>query len=213
MNRFLSFVLCLCLCLLSIVATSGAQVEQTGKYYDVFKEYIKETSDDWQEFMQYREIYCHYNTDVCSGDEATPDYVLAFATDSVGQPAEMLKIIGDYAVWVPAYNYPYVLGYHIYVPAEEKIYTIEDAYEAGVDGIEYAFYNLGTHGGLIGDVDFNDKLDVKDATQIQKILAGFEYDSIYYEWLDATIRDFNRDSYFNIKDATAIQKHIAGLEY
>ncbi len=61
---------------------------------------------------------------------------------------------------------------------------------------------------LLGDVNCDTKVNVKDATLIQKYIAGLA--EISEKGL--TLADTNLDENVNVKDATAIQKHIAGME-
>ncbi len=61
---------------------------------------------------------------------------------------------------------------------------------------------------MLGDVDNNGKVNVKDATLIQKYVAKIS-DLSQRDLLSA---DVNADSKVNIKDATAIQKFIAKIE-
>lgn len=62
--------------------------------------------------------------------------------------------------------------------------------------------------GTYGDADENFKINIKDATAIQKHLANI------IELNDFAVRlaDANGDSKVNIKDATTIQKHCANLK-
>lgn len=60
---------------------------------------------------------------------------------------------------------------------------------------------------ILGDVNYDRKLNIKDATAIQKYVAklnAFANDQIF-------LADFNEDGTVNVKDATTIQKKIAGL--
>ena len=61
--------------------------------------------------------------------------------------------------------------------------------------------------GILGDVNGDGKVNIKDATQIQKFVAKI-IDFTDAEKLRAEV---NADTKVNIKDATAIQKHIANL--
>lgn len=61
--------------------------------------------------------------------------------------------------------------------------------------------------GLLGDVNRDGKVNVRDATAIQKYLAKM----IKTEDLDLTVADFDQNGKVNVKDATNIQKKIAGL--
>ena len=64
---------------------------------------------------------------------------------------------------------------------------------------------------LIGDADYDYKITVKDATMIQKLLAGIK------DYKDVVCvsrpEDKDRDGRVTIKDATAIQKQITGLVF
>ncbi len=60
--------------------------------------------------------------------------------------------------------------------------------------------------GLLGDADDDGVVNVKDATAIQKKVAGLEVAS-YNE----AVADADEDGSINVKDATAIQKWVAGL--
>ncbi|MBQ2944392.1 MAG: leucine-rich repeat protein [Ruminococcus sp.] len=59
----------------------------------------------------------------------------------------------------------------------------------------------------LGDANTDGNVNIKDATAIQKHLAGIEFLSNRGN----SVADFNNDSNINIKDATAIQKFIAGI--
>lgn len=62
--------------------------------------------------------------------------------------------------------------------------------------------------GILGDANSDETVNIKDATYIQKSLAG-----IVTLTKEETLRaDTNLDKNVNIKDATLIQKHLAGIE-
>ena len=59
----------------------------------------------------------------------------------------------------------------------------------------------------LGDLDSDNTIGIKDATEIQKSITGSsEFDAEYQ-----SLGDFNADGVVDIKDATAIQKYIAGI--
>lgn len=65
----------------------------------------------------------------------------------------------------------------------------------------------GTFLGFMGDADHNNSVNVKDATAIQKHVAGIiTLDELVLNFSDV---DFSKD--INVKDATAIQKWVAGI--
>lgn len=58
---------------------------------------------------------------------------------------------------------------------------------------------------ILGDANSDGKVNVKDATYIQKFIAGL------INTIDEEVADCNSDGKVNVKDATAIQKFIASL--
>lgn len=60
---------------------------------------------------------------------------------------------------------------------------------------------------LIGDVNLDGKINIKDATAIQKHLAKF----IHLEDENLAVADVNADGKVNVRDATEIQKYIANM--
>ncbi len=59
----------------------------------------------------------------------------------------------------------------------------------------------------LGDVNMDGKLNIRDATLIQKSIAKMET----LDDIQSLLADYNSDGKVNVKDATAIQKFIAGI--
>lgn len=176
-------------------------------------------------------LYEHYGTptykatvdeatlDETTIDKATPDYVLVFAIEPMVSPAYSAGIFGDRYL-LQEYNvyYPYYLGYHIITTEDMKVYTLHEAWDAGIEGIEDVFEVYGL-GQIRGDSDLNRKIDIRDATFLQKCLVGLESfsDDEYVGGLTHTdvvndrVSDMDMDGEVNVKDVTAIQKYIAGI--
>ncbi len=68
--------------------------------------------------------------------------------------------------------------------------------------------------GMLGDADGNNAVNVKDATLIQKHIAGIKNVSDKLLPLANSTCDFTDDNtpVVNVKDATAIQKYVAGMD-
>ncbi len=169
--------------------------------------------------LVYGEVYEYYSeANTVTGDEATPDYILVEISGCREVLMDYMKLFGNYVLYIDGGSDPFAFNYGVYLPAEGKIYDLVDAWEMEIDGIEKVFTEGGI-GRLLGDMDKDRKLTVKDATYIQKCIAGLQEfaqeDTIklYSEETTLYVSDFNRDGERNIKDATAIQKYIAGLEY
>ena len=60
---------------------------------------------------------------------------------------------------------------------------------------------------IIGDVDFNGKADIKDATLIQMYISTIKDLNNY----QLTVADVNGDGEVTVADTTLIQKYLAGL--
>lgn len=65
----------------------------------------------------------------------------------------------------------------------------------------------GLYVGQYGDSDGNSKINIKDATNVQKYVAGMI--SLSQNCIAVSNVDGNKD--VNVRDATAIQKHLAGI--
>ncbi len=167
----------------------------------------------------YQALYEYYEEEPETA-ESTPDCVLIFACHPlVESPWDYSIVVGRHYYYHDA-NSPYDTVYCIYLPKEGRVISLKEAYEEKIPGIESCLEH--TRADLFGDMDFDDKLSVKDATYIQKCLVGLEkYKNAHYigehevnntDGIMYNVADFNRDDAVNVKDATAIQKHIAGLE-
>lgn len=211
-------MLIFCFCF-SVVCSVSA-TNENGKYEDLFVERLslQEYVVDGEKYYDYMECYKYYSSDdMTSIDESIPEFVLVFAATNEVGPMIYSEYIGSYVVVSYNCHYPDTLGYYIYIPSEDKIYTLKEAYDKGVEGIRNAFseyITLKGMSGLLGDSDKDNELTIKDSTWIQKKIANINVSTNYdYEEVEFAIADYDKDGLVTIKDATAIQKYIAGLEY
>lgn len=213
----------------NVLANHGTKI---GLYRKSFEEYLKPyVSDiDWElneDWYFYDELYYYDNSTggTIEIPEATPDYVLIDGSTCFADPFLFYDIFGEYVLYGGC-GFPYCANYYIYVPESDKIYTLREAFDTNIDGIEKVFtdYKLGN---LMGDADGDRKLTIKDATYIQKCLAKFEGFKLKDEIRghnisepdDGTpdpyacyIEDFDNNDKVNVKDATAIQKRLAKID-
>lgn len=176
------------------------------------------TSDSWAHlYREIRPYYEGYNWYEDPAEGTVADFVVVLAAESTADEAPSVKRIGDYVVASEHTYAPYELGYYVYFPKEDKVYSLAEAYEAYPQYREKMLYALdyseSGHYRPIGDADENGKVDIKDATRIQKRIAGYDLGEVYREHLELEASDFNGDGKLNVRDATAIQKFIAGIEY
>lgn len=205
----------LCAVTFSTSALNFGKPEEYPEFDDnilklISEKYISE-DDPYAPFpWYYKQIYSCYNTNAGSINETEADYVLVEAY-TAGDPMEYVKYIGKYVVVNNQYGSPDLLSYYIYVPDTNVVYTLEEAYMMGIDGIDKSFTESGIRSAVVGDSDCDGELNIKDATVIQKKIAGYDVKSCYDSTVESLAEDFNRDGVRNIKDATAIQKYIAKI--
>ena len=218
MKKILCMLMVFALCATATLTASAETVQSPqNDYQPIFEKYLREEVGYMHDFYEYEELYRYYSEDSTSDE---PDYVLIEGICGY-EPMPVTVFINDYAVNVGNYYTPFKTPYYVIVPSEGTIYNIEEMYEAGIENLDYIFtdYELGE---LMGDMDDDEKITIKDATYLQKCLAGmegftdnthfkspsFEFPSYYY----GSLSDFNFDDVVNVKDVTAIQKYIAGIE-
>ncbi len=224
-----AFVLMMAL-LLGAVSVSGkimSEIDPDNKYK--YEEIVipkvfssADLEDPIFSIHYYSEGYEYYSPEnTATGEEATPDYVVINVAGGMLTDINIAHIFGDYVLYQPYGEFPFEFGRGVFIPKTGEVYDLIQAYDMKIEGIENVFTEAGV-GRLIGDMDKDRALTVKDATYIQKCLAGiikFDNDDFIYGFIFnenpplVSVSDFNRDGERNIKDATAIQKHIAGLSY
>ncbi|MGN0452658.1 MAG: dockerin type I repeat-containing protein [Ruminococcus sp.] len=216
-KRILSFTLVLCLMLSLVCVSFSALAEEAASevYKPYFEAYLSDNLKEG-EMGLYKELYSHGTA------SATPDFVLVQMHANMLSPMRSYDVFGDYIVSAGC-EYPYTLGYYILTPENGRIYTLREAYDLPVPEVE-AIFTEKILGVRLGDINLDGDLNVKDATQVQKCLAGLErfpdYDlqeGLYASqkpntYLSFYYSDANLDHKRDIKDATAIQKAVAGIE-
>lgn len=206
MKKILSFTLML-LMMLSLCVSVSAQ--ESSIYEDKVYELLQ--LDYPREEHCYEECFFYYGED-STADEATPDYVLVLVHYALVSDIQVQSHIGKYIVSTGPYS-PYLHGYHFYLPEEHRILALEEAITSELAGVEEGLKSIPYSVALAGDCDGDFALTIKDATCIQKRIAGLESPHHVLGDYNHLVYDFNGDGERNIKDATAIQKYIAGLEY
>ena len=217
--KILALVMAVILLLCGVSAFGASGAESGYKYKDVVinKKYSyalaepNATSPDL--YLTYRELYEYYSSENTTD---TPDYVLIYLSEDNYGSMYTAHLFGDYVSNNNNWKFPFKFGYGIYLPETDELYDLTEAYAKGIDGIENVFTEAGI-GSLVGDMDKDRKITIKDATYIQKVIAELlPEDDYIYGWDDtaptpAYISDFNRDRQRDIKDVTAIQKYVAGI--
>ena len=223
MKKILCFVLAVAMIFIPVVSVSAfAEIDPENKYkYEdiILPEFFDEDELEEEPLIEiyYSEKYEYYSDNNATEDEAVPDYVLIYLRTNMCTAMPIAYAYGDYVLFQTSGEIPFAFGRGIYIPKTQEVMSLTAACDRGIEGIDKVFTEAGV-GRLIGDMDKDRRISIKDATYIQKILAGIEgfteptiYAAGFDETLPISISDFNRDRVRNIKDATAIQKYLAGI--
>lgn len=123
-----------------------------------------------------------------------------------------VNVFGDYILYSPGITGGDEEGIY-FVATEDGVSIINEAYANNVVEM-YKFYKVMKSNdktfsriSLFGDADSDGILSVKDATEIQKYIAGIESDRKFvFEY--KTVIDINGDGFVDITDATALNKML-----
>lgn len=100
---------------------------------------------------------------------------------------------------------------HIYlnwIPEKKGTYTVTVSSTDGAKDYAEKTVEFTVFDSIYGDADGNGEVNVKDATAVQKSLAGVSQDFTFMH----KFADCDKNGSVTIKDATCIRKFIAGLE-
>ncbi len=192
-----------------------------GEIYDVMYDFLKQYPNfEGQPKFSLFKVYESYNS-----NGAIPNWVVV-EVHSTGTATKYYHELCGFYIYCyhPSYG-EQILSYYVIDTETKEVTEFSQALEKNKD-VYSAFLTDSGYEKItrIGDLNGDNNLDIKDATLIQKCLAGVEEFDAYNDMVlgflekhhgkwERYISDFNRDGVRNVKDATAIQKHIAGLEY
>jgi translation elongation factor EF-1beta len=91
---------------------------------------------------------------------------------------------------------------YYYGQTQEQVDNAKVELEKALDNLEKIYQ------GIIGDVNYDNTVNINDVTCIQKYLALFTT----FDEMQEISADYNDDLIVNIKDATKIQKHLAYID-
>ena len=119
-------------------------------------------------------------------------------------PEEYNKVVFSTDKKIQTVEFDFFESFGTYLQHPEDVYFPEYKYEP-------CFHPYGDETEILpilmtGDVDGNNVVNIKDATAIQKAVAGIDAGT-YIE----SLADVDKNGTVNIKDATAIQKRVAGI--
>lgn len=200
-----------------LVFTISASAKTIDKYFmDLFNDIDLTYEDEikphfYPEFYEGKlNVWTYYNMIYAHNvvSEESPEYVVFIAGGTGGgEPATISKIFGYCLVFNYSREFPYDLGHYVYVPAQQKVYTLEEAYYSEEIDISDAMRS-GCVGLHRGDINYDRSCDISDVTIIQRYLANFSIDS------EITIGRMDLDGSKNVSiiDATKLQRYLAKID-
>ena len=174
--------------------------------------------NNYEDMIFYDEMYYHYD------DNNDMDWVLVYGTTWYETAQEVYAVLGNRVVTQSSGHVPFVLGYGVYDVKADTFTDLglvynSDRYEGLKEAVEEQ--KIGT---LIGDMNDDDKVNIKDATAIQKALAGLadypknddvtkRFINAYPDYMPSVsyLSDTNKNGSRDIGDATTVQKIAAGM--
>ncbi|MBR3987885.1 MAG: leucine-rich repeat protein [Clostridia bacterium] len=169
-----------------------------------------------QKTLAYHEEYEYYSD---ANTTTTPDFVLIGIYERSEMNNNIADFYGNYVIRSHADYFPEAIKYYIYTPASDTVISLRQAYSSSPEEISNIF-TQGSIGELLGDVNYDRELNIKDATLIQKELAKIQFIENNHighsSFVDTVglpnyIGDFNCDGKMDIRDVTTIQKYLAGI--
>lgn len=177
---------------------TAISVELSGGFADITVELVAEEVTDNQQiadvniFLAEEVVEKLYDITLRKdGVEIQPDGVVKVKIPAGSEESKVYRIETDGTV--TDMNAVYEDGYLVFVTEHFSLYAVAVEKKASV-------YEL-------GDVNLDGAVNVKDATTIQKWVAGL----IELNEEALGVADTNGDASVNVKDATTIQKKIAGI--
>lgn len=162
-----------------ILAMVGTHIDEVdNKYTRYRKEIISKLGwEDVTENIDYRIIF-EYNADGSTLDEgATADYAVVFAHTGPTTDGGASRYFGNYKLRLPAVYDP---GYIIYSIAEDKIYSLRQAYNQELPGFDLALEKIAVKATCYADV-FEKFLEPYKEDGWEDFEDGwYGYDELYY---------------------------------
>lgn len=191
-SLFIIAVMLLSLCTVAVYA-------QTDYNSDVYDRFVY----DYGEPYSYEELFV-------SLENNEPSYyvikakLLAIFPDPPLNIQETGIVNNDLVFTQIPFENPFLVDYAVYDVSDDEFYDITKVDFNDYEGL-YDYLVESKIATMIGDVDYDRKITIMDATMIQRILANIT--SI----INNFITDFDRDGFVVILDATAVQKKVANL--
>lgn len=218
MKRIISVITAICLCV-CIVPVSAADTQEKLLFKDKFCRYASwQGSKNYEDVLSYNELYYHYD------DNNDMDWVLVYGTTWYETAQEVYTVLGNRVVTQCSGHVPFVLGYGVYDVKSDTFTDLGLVYNTNrYKGLKEAV-EMQKIGTLIGDINDDDMISVKDATIIQKTLAGLvdypdtddvanRFKNAYPDHMPSVtyLSDTNKNGSRDIGDATTVQKIAAKL--
>ena len=157
-------------------AKAGKHIDEIDNEYTLYRSRILSILgwEDTEETIRYN-CLGEYNADGTeTAGSATPDYAVIFAHKGAWTEDIEPHVIGNYC-WHGSTGYD--PGYIVYSLAEDKIYTLREAYNDDLPGVEFALGKVGTKVTWYAP-EFEDYL--KKTPAYKELASSWDFDA--YPW-------------------------------
>ena len=221
MKKVLSLMVVFALILASVFSVSASHriwkdIPDTSELYiDRMKEYVG--VDSWADQMSYDE-FCYFSDE----NAKEPDWVLMVCT-ILPEPWVYYHgaLVGNRVLFTEAGGglSPFRTGLGVYIPKTDTFIELDNDHMEEITTLCPDFVKVieeNKIGALVGDFYEDDKINILDATNIQRELAqlylgsgsSYGFMAVRSGSQEFTIADFDRDGAVTVMDATAIQKYL-----
>lgn len=178
MKKIISILLSICiafsLCTFSVISSNA---EATTEYKDEFSKFaLGNKYEEYKDDVYYKEYYRYFSED---NNTDIPDWIFGMGYTPFSTLIDYWAYLDNYAIFSGAYLQPFTCGYFVYVPAENKFYDLERAWNSGYENLDLALEYC-----IINDVEGIYHLsDVKNVKYFDKFHSEYfnntEFDRNY----------------------------------
>lgn len=181
-KRILSLTFALIMCVSGALAGVSAEEDHMCQLNPMYKDVVFNNLG-WDKYSDIYTYSCEYvwNSDGSPfNSTSTPDYALIVAHDNTVSPWEYRETIGNYRLYHASGYSPFMTGYVIYSFEEDKIYSIREAWNNRINGVEKVLGILGAKVSLYAE-EFEEYLEpYKDPEEENSVYGWYYYEELYY---------------------------------
>lgn len=183
------FIMLICIVAMGSFGASALPMYTEGAdlsyYEEIMPHFYPEIFEGRTDFLVYYDMLYAHNADVLE----KPEYIVFKAYMGIGNQAFSRDTFGDYVVYNNIMDFPYDLSHYVYVPSQQKVYTLREAWDSEELDITDAFKS-GSVGIYTGKEPQYRYLKQFEQTYVDKnndVLSEVEYKEVYDHFADRSM--------------------------